>query len=337
MIIGGGLAGLSAALYLGRSQRDTILVDAGHSMAVWEPDVQNYLGFPDGISGTSLLEKGRAHVRRYGVDIIQDDIAEIEHQGTVFDIRGVSTQYRANRLLLATGLTHLPPEIPGVRECLGQSLFFCKDCDAYRVQGKRIVVIGANNEAVEYALAMLAYSPAVSIATNGTEARWDHVQAEWLETYQVPVRRHRIMHVEHEHGHMRALHFEKNVRLETDAVFTTRGDVYHAGLARGLGAELDHDGQIKVNEYMRTSVPGLYAAGCVTPANCQMIIAAGQGATAAQAINRDLFEESLRIHSLLVYQDGSSSGVRDSKRTIPTSKPVSRASHLTPEQANERD
>src|SRR5690348_7066617 len=106
MIIGGGLAGLSAALYLGRSQRDTILIDAGHSMAVWEPDVQNYLGFPDGISGTALLEKGRAHVRRYGVDIIQDDIAEIEHQGTVFDIRGVSTQYRANRLLLATGLTH---------------------------------------------------------------------------------------------------------------------------------------------------------------------------------------------------------------------------------------
>jgi len=317
IIIGGGLAGLSAALYLGRSQRDTVLIESGHSMAVWEPDVQNYLGFPDGISGSSLLEKGRTHVTRYGVDIIQDDIQKIAKQGEVFDIQGASAQYRANRLLLATGLTHLPPEIPGVRECLGHSLFFCKDCDAYRVQGKRIVVIGTNNEAAEYALAMLAYSPSVSIATNGTDVRWDHVQAEWLAVYHVPVHRDRIVHVEHEDGHLRALHFENEVRLETEAVFTTRGDVYHTGLAEGVGAELDRDGQIKVNDHMRTSISGLYAAGCVTPANCQMIIAAGQGATAAQAINRDLFEESLRTHSLPVYCEegrGSSFDVGKGKR-----------------------
>lgn len=318
IIIGGGLAGLSAALYLGRSQRDTVLIDSGHSMAVWEPDVQNYLGFPDGISGSSLLEKGRAHVTRYGVDIIQDDIRKISKQEEIFDIQGASAQYRASRLLLATGLTHLPPEIPGVRECLGHSLFFCKDCDAYRVQGKRIVVIGANNETAEYALAMLAYSPSVSIATNGIDARWDHIHAEWLKVYQMPVRRDRIVHVEHEDGHLRALHFEKEVRLETDAVFTTRGDVYHTGLAQGVGAELDRDGQIKVNDHMRTTVPGLYAAGCVTPANCQMVIAAGQGATAAQAINRDLFEENLRTHSLPVYEDGSRFEVRGSKVGMPT-------------------
>ena len=324
IIIGGGLAGLSAALYLGRSQRDTILIESGHSMAVWEPDVQNYLGFPEGISGLSLLEKGRAHVTRYGVGIIQDDVREIAKQGEVFDIHGASEQYRANRLLLATGLTHLPPEIPGVRECLGHSLFFCKDCDAYRVQGKRIVVIGANNEAVEYALAMLAYSPSVSIATHGKDIRWGDGQAEWLEVYDVPVRRDRIVHVEHEGGQIRALHFEKGTRLEVEAVFTTRGDVYHTGLAEGVGADLDRDGQIKVNEDMRTSVPGLYAAGCVTPANCQMIIAAGQGATAAQAINRDLFEQSLRTHSLPVYQEGAKFGVRGSTKSISASNPAPR-------------
>ena len=324
IIIGGGLAGLSAALYLGRSQRDTILIESGHSMAVWEPDVQNYLGFPEGISGLSLLEKGRAHVTRYGVGIIQDDIREIAKQGEVFDIHGASEQYRANRLLLATGLTHLPPEIPGVRECLGHSLFFCKDCDAYRVQGKRIVVIGANNEAVEYALAMLAYSPSVSIATHGKDIRWGDGQAEWLEVYDVPVRRDRIVHVEHEGGQIRALHFEKGTRLEVEAVFTTRGDVYHTGLAEGVGADLDRDGQIKVNEDMRTSVPGLYAAGCVTPANCQMIIAAGQGATAAQAINRDLFEQSLRTHSLPVYQEGAKFGVRGSTQSISASNAAPR-------------
>ncbi|HKN86572.1 MAG TPA: FAD-dependent oxidoreductase, partial [Nitrospiraceae bacterium] len=179
-----------------------------------------------------------------------------------------------------------------------------------------IVVIGVNNEAAEYALAMLAYSPSVSIATNGKDIRWDHVRAEWLEVYRVPVRRDRIVHVEHEDGQIRALQFEKEVRLQTEAVFTTRGDIYHTVLAEGVGADLDRDGQIKVNEDMRTSVPGLYAAGCVTPANCQMIIAAGQGAVAAQAINRDLFEESLRTHSLPVYQRSSKFGVRGFRHTV---------------------
>lgn len=81
-------------------------------------------------------------------------------------------------------------------------------------------------------------------------------------------------------------------------MFTTRGDVYHTALAEELGAAEDEEGQLVVDTDMRTSVPGLYAAGCVTPANCQMIIAAGQGATAAQAIDRDLFDESLRRHRL---------------------------------------
>lgn len=86
--------------------------------------------------------------------------------------------------------------------------------------------------------------------------------------------------------------------VEAEALFTTRGDLFYNELARQLGAELDDDGQVMVDAEMGTSVPGVYAAGCVTPANCQMIVAAGQGAVAAQAINRSLFEEALRSHSL---------------------------------------
>ena len=92
-------------------------------------------------------------------------------------------------------------------------------------------------------------------------------------------------------------------RVKIDYIFTTRGDIFHTSLAEQLGAKLDADGQIVVDHCMRTSVPRLYSAGCVTPANCQMIIAAGQGATAAQAINRDLFEESLRTHSLRRFRE----------------------------------
>jgi thioredoxin reductase (NADPH) len=166
------------------------------------------------------------------------------------------------------------------------------------VQGKRIVILGHNNEAADYALAMLLFSASVVIATNDHTLTWDSDHGAWLEEYRIAIRRERIAEVEHADGHLRALTFGAGVRLEADAAFATRGDVTHTELLTGLGAELDSEGQVVVDACLRTTVPGLYAAGCVTPANCQMIIAAGQGATAAQSINRDLFDESLRRHAL---------------------------------------
>jgi thioredoxin reductase (NADPH) len=298
IIIGGGLAGLSAAIYLGRSRRDTLLIHSDRSMAKWEHDVQNYLGFPDGISGGAILERGRQQVEQYGVEIKQDEIGSVAKVDEIFHLQGKIQSYRASRLLVATGLTHLPPEIAGVRECLGLSLFFCKDCDAFRVQGKRIVILGHNNEAADYALAMLLFSTSVVIATNDHAITWDSNHAAWVEEYGVLVRGERITEVDHTEGYLRGLTFGAGDRVELDAAFATRGDVTHTGLLTGLGAELDTEGQVVVDACLKTSVPGLYAAGCVTPANCQMIIAAGQGATAAQSINRDLFEDSLRRHAL---------------------------------------
>lgn len=298
VIVGGGLAGLSAAIYLGRAKRDVLVVDAGHSMAVWEPDVQNYLGFPEGISGSDLLARGREQAIRFGADFAQDEILEAKGSKGGFVLVGRKQEYRARRLLVATGIFHIPPDIPGVGECLGHSMFFCKDCDGYRVQDKRIAVIGKNEDAVEYALAMLAYSPSVIITTNGGEGYWSNRHAGWLEAYQIPVHTGRIEAVVHEGAQVCALQFEGGRQIAIDMIFTTRGDYFHHALAKQLGAEVDDDAQIVTDCKARTTVPGLYAAGCVTPANCQMVIAAGQGATAAQAINRDLFEEALETHAL---------------------------------------
>ena len=303
IVIGGGLAGLSAAIYLGRAQRDTLVIDSGHSMAKWEPDVENYLGFPKGIAGKKLLQRGRKQTLRYEVEFAQDEVVDLRAGKSEFSVRGKKAKYRCKRLLLATGIFHLPPKIPGVKECLGHSMFFCKDCDGYRVRGKRIAICGANNEAIEYALGMLFYSSCVIVATNGEKIHWDEQHAAWLKEYKIPVEKERITDVEHRKCKVRSLKFSRNRKVKIDTIFTTRGDIFHTELAESLGAKLDGEGQIKVDHCMRTSVPRLYAAGCVTPANCQMIIAAGQGAVAAQAINRDMFEESLRTHSLRRFRE----------------------------------
>src|ERR1044071_3117588 len=298
IVIGGGIAGLSAAIYLGRAQRDVLVIDSGHSMAKWEPVVENYLGFPRGVGGEELLRNGCVQARKHNVRFVRDEVRTVSGSESVFVLKGKKKTYRTKRLLLATGIFHLPPEIPGVKECLGHSMFFCKDCDGYRVRGRRIAIIGQNNETVEYALGMLHYSACVIVATNGKRARWGKRHAKWLEEYEIPVARARISDVDHSKRKIHALEFPKGRAVKIDYLFTTRGDIFYNQLAKKLGAKLDSDGQIKVDQCMRTSVPRLYAAGCVTPANCQMIIAAGQGAAAAQAINRDLFEESLATHSL---------------------------------------
>jgi thioredoxin reductase (NADPH) len=313
IVIGGGIAGLSAAIYLGRAQRDTLVIDSGHSMAKWEPSVENYLGFPKGVNGEDLLKNGRKQAQRYEAEFVEDEIVDLANEGEDFVLRGKNATYRCRSLLLATGIFHIPPDIPGVKECLGHSMFFCKDCDGYRVRGKRIAIIGANNETVEYALGMLHYSPCVVILTNGDQTHWDEQHAAWLKEYEIPVERKRVRDVEHRRRKILAVVYDHDHREKIDYIFTTRGDVFHTELAEKLGAKLDRHGQIEVDQCMRTSVPRLYAAGCVTPANCQIVIAAGQGATAAQAVNRDLFDQSLANHALRRFREEQLEG----EKTVP--------------------
>ncbi len=299
VIIGGGIAGLSAAIYLARAQRETLVIDAGKSLARWEPDVQNYLGFPHGISGEELLARGKEQAEHYGAKFAEDFIKDLRRgPDNIFQAMGQQSVYEARRVLLATGVYHLPPDIPGVQECLGHSMFFCKDCDGVRCEEKRIGILGWNDEAVEYGLAMLLYSPCVFIFQNGHEPCWSPQHENWLREYKIPVYPEKVVDVHHECGRVKWLELENGKRVELDALFTTRGDIFHNQLARELGAETNAAGEVLIDHCMKTTVDGFYAAGCVTPANCQMIISAGEGATAAQAMNRSLFEESLQTHSL---------------------------------------
>lgn len=314
IIIGGGIAGLSAAIYLGRAKRDTLIIDNGKSMARWEPDVQNYLGFADGIDGRKLLRRGTQQARRYGAQIKSDEIIEAHRRRDVFRLRGRKSVYLAKRVLIATGIFHLPPKIEGVDECLGHSMFFCKDCDGFRVQGKTVLIYGWNNEAVEYALSMLLYSSSVAIVTDAHPQGWDRKHARWLREHEIPVYPHSICRVERKRSQIRTLLFEDGTQIEVDALFTTRGDIYRNKIAKSLGARVDAEGQILVDECMATSVKGLYSAGCVTPANCQMIIAAGEGAKAAQAINRDLFHDSLARHALRRFRRAQLRGASRERR-----------------------
>jgi len=296
IIVGGGLAGVSAGLYLGRALRDVLVIDNGKSMARWEPHVENYLGFPNGISGEKLLHNGKRQARKYGALFHADKITSARQSPNGgFALKGQTANYHCERLLLATGIFHIPPDIRGFSSCLGHSMFFCKDCDGHRVRGKALLIYGWTDETVEYALGMLQYSSRVSIVTDARKPCWSGRSGKLLKKYGIPVYTDCIKEAVHQGRQLQVLRFADGDKLSVQALFTTRGDIYLNKLAKALGARLDEEGQIEVDACMQTSVRGLYAAGCVTPANCQMIIAAGQGAIAAQAINRDLFLTSLKL------------------------------------------
>jgi len=242
IIVGGGCSGLSAAIYLGRAMRSVLLIDSGQSLALWEPDVQNYFGFPEGISGEQLIKRGKAHAEKYGTELICDEITEASRRENEFLLEGKSGSYRSKRVLLATGVLHIPPDIPHVDECLGHSMFFCKDCDGYRNQEKKIVIVGQNDEAVEYALGMLCYAACVLIATNGKPPVWDDEHSQWVSEYDIPIYESRIVEVDHRNGLLKTLTLEDGRCVVVDALFTTRGDIVHNKLGKALGAELDRDG-----------------------------------------------------------------------------------------------
>jgi thioredoxin reductase (NADPH) len=232
------------------------------------------------------------------VRFARDEIESARARAGKFLLRGGKGRYTCQRLLLATGSFHVPPDIPGVNPCLGHSMFFCKDCDGYRMRHRSIAIYGWTNEAVEYALAMLMYSRCIAILTDGRKPRWSRRYEHGIREYGIPVYRQTIRDVRHRNGQIQEVFFRDGKKVALDGLFTTRGDIYFSKLAEELGARVNRTGEIVVGLDMRTTVRGVYAAGCVTPANCQMIIAAGQGATAAQAINRNLFEESRAKGSL---------------------------------------
>ncbi len=298
IVVGGGCAGLSAAIYLARAMRSVLVIDERKSLARWEPRVENYFGFPQSIAGKELLERGRRQAVAFGTRIARGRVERCRRKQNHFLISSTRGDYGCRKVLLATGLWHIPPDIPSFSKCIGRGIYFCKDCDGYRVRGKSIAVVGVSNDAAEFALGVTCYTKRITILTNGAKPEWDRKHAKWLSEYDIPVKTAEIVRVGRKRDCLNGVVFADGQDFELDALFTIKGDIVHNQLARIFRAKTDGEGFIKVDACMRTSVKGLFAAGCVTPANCQMIIAAGNGATAAQTINRELFEESLKDHAL---------------------------------------
>jgi len=299
IIIGGGPAGLSAAIYLGRFNRECIVIDAGHGRT-WTHEVNdNYLGYPDGISSKVLRALGEQQARRFNAEFNHDRITSVSCEGEIFALKGAEDSYKSRTLILATGVKDVYPEaIESIADYIGRSLYWCITCDGYKVRDKNVMIVGDSDDAASTAMQFLNFTNSITFVTNRTEN--DHqISAKWLErlmTAGIKFYEGKIVSAHGINGMFESIKLDNSEQISLEYMFNQQPALPNNTLAKELGLILSPKGYIETNEEQRTNVPFVYAAGDVTrPYSHQIITAAHEGSMAAQAANYDLYKPEQRM------------------------------------------
>jgi thioredoxin reductase len=292
-VIGGGAAGLSAALVLTRARRTVAVIDAGRPRNAPAPRMHGYLS-RDGLPPSELLVLGRAEVASYGGELIDGTVADVVHHANgSFDLRLTDgTSIVARRLLLATGLTDEVPDLPGVRERWGRDLLHCPYCHGHEVRDQPLGVLGGTPGSVEHALLVRQWSRDVVFFAHTNEIT--EAQREQLTARAIGVVEGEVEGLVVEDDRLTGVRLVDGRFVPRAAVFVRPEFVAHPQLVRGLGARVDDQGWPVVDGTGRTTVTGLWVAGNAANPRAQVITAAGDGSAAAIAINNDLVDADVR-------------------------------------------
>lgn len=291
VVIGGGAAGLSAALVLARARRRVAVVDAGHPRNAPAAHMQGFLG-SDGLPPTELLAAGRAEVAGYGGELVAGTVARVTRAGRRFEVAladgGTLT---ARRVLVTTGLRDDVPDLPGVRERWGRDLLHCPYCHGYEVRDQPLGVLGGNDDAIAHAQLVRQWSDDVVYFSNGTTPTAE--QREQLVARAIGVVDEAVAGLVVEDDRLTGVALADGRVVPRTAVFVRPRFVAHDALLADLGCATHENGWVAVDATGRTSVPGVWAAGNAVNPRAQVITAAGEGSAAAIAINNDLVEEDV--------------------------------------------
>ncbi|MCG3124635.1 MAG: Thioredoxin reductase [Phycisphaerales bacterium] len=293
LIVGGGPAGLSAGLILARCRRRIILVDAGKPRNAPSKKLSGYLT-RDGISPSEFLELGRQELSRYDVPIRSGSVTSVRRtaDGRFEATLDSGEELRSRRLLLATGVRDTLPDIDGFHDLYGISVHHCPYCDGWEHRDRRLVAYGLGEPAIGLSLLLRRWSDKVVACTDGAPVRPESiVQAR---SNGIDIRFESIQRLEGRDGRLREIVFADAEPLAADALFFNTSQRSQCDLAKSLGCELTADGCVVTEHSQSTCVPGVYAAGDDDKDVQLVIVAAGEGATAAVAINKDLMREDTK-------------------------------------------
>ncbi|MEA2976208.1 MAG: thioredoxin reductase [Alphaproteobacteria bacterium] len=288
LIVGGGPAGLTAAIYLARFRRNVTVVDSGQSRAALIPESHNYPGFAEGISGPDLLASLHEQASRYGARLESGKVEELRKSDGQFEAMVNGGSMRAQRVLLATGIVDESPDIPGMKDAIYRgALRFCPICDGYEAIDKRIGVLGRLQGAAKKSLFMRTYSRDVVLLPTEKAESIAPEDADMLKAAKVKVAPALVTDVERTESTITAI-LQNGDRIEVDVLYPALGCEARSQLASALGARQNETGNVFVDDKQRTSIEGLYAAGDVVTDLHQISVATGHAAIAATAIHTSL-------------------------------------------------
>ena len=295
-VVGGGPAGLTAALWLARYLHSVVLIDSGDPRNWQTRGINGYLGHP-GIRPAELRGQGREECRRHGVVLVDEVVDRVDTETSEeFDLYTVSgARFRAQRLLLAIGIKDIWPTIPGLDQCFGASIHVCPDCDGYDARDTKILVIGRGRRAVGMALNLTTWTDRIVVCTHGHPPDMDEELLAKLDALEIPVLDTHIERVHAKDGLVRAVEFGSGLQLDCDRIFFSIAQYPSDDLGIQLGCERDERGQIVVDHAFHTSVTNVFAAGDITPGPQLAIRAAADGAVAALAIHKSLVPEERKL------------------------------------------
>lgn len=294
VVIGGGAAGLSAALVLSRARRKVLVVDAGHPRNAAATQMHGYLS-RDGMPPVELLTTGRAEVAAYGGEILAGTVTDLVPDGrTGFRVLlGDGQRISTRRLLVTTGLSDELPDVPGLLERWARDVLHCPYCHGHEVRDRQLGVIGGTPGSVRYAQIVRQWThdlvyftpPNTLTAVERTEllARAVGVVEGTIEQLVID-----------DEDHLRGVQMDDGRLIPRAALFVPPRFVPNNILLLGLGATIDQNGWVEVDATGRTSVTGVWAAGNIVDPRAQVITAAGAGSAAAIAVNADLVDDDVR-------------------------------------------
>lgn len=291
LIVGGGPAGLTAALYLARFKRRVMVVDSGAPRAAWIPTSHNIPLFAEGIPGKEILARAQANLEQYGTPIEAGTVTGLRKQpdrfiAIVAGEGGRTRQIAARRVVLATGAVDIEPELPDVPNAVQRGLVrYCPICDGYESRDRKVAVIAYGAHGLGEAIFIArTYSDNVTLLTLGQRLELDPEQEAKLDQHGIKVVEDPVESLDMEDDRISAVHVGgKEHRF--DVLYSALGLKYRSDLALSLGAEHDSKGSLIVDSHCQTTVKGLYAAGDIVRGLDQIVIGMGHAAVAATHIH----------------------------------------------------
>jgi thioredoxin reductase (NADPH) len=289
VIIGSGPAGLVAALYASRANLSTLLLTGnqvgGQVALTWEVD--NFPGFPEGLTGPELVERLQKHAERFGTEVEMDEVTAVDLSERPFTVTTYGGTYKARTMIVATGAAPRRLGVPGEAEFIGRGVSYCATCDGWFFREKSVAVVGGGDSALEEALFLTKYADKVTIIHRRDELRaGPALQRRASENEKIDYIWDTVVERIHGNGAVEALTL-RNVKtgetseFSVDGVFIFIGHIPNTQLYRHQ-LEMDDHGYLETNLRMETSVEGVWAAGEVNdPHFRQVITSAGMGAAAA--------------------------------------------------------